>query len=178
VARPGRQAWGSGERDAGSAGAYDARHPGPPLPTGRNRAGENGRPGAGGRPAPSSRSPPGLPAPAPAAVSSSPRPPPGLFSLPSARPVLPSPSSPQRPGGTWEVSGEDSAGTEHPLRAQLASGGAGGLHAFVELGTALSPVRALFCPPCKPTGWVLLLSVRYKRKPAGPEKLTYPGSHS
>lgn len=56
---------------------------------------------------------------------------PGPGSFLRAGPVLPSPSSPQRPGGTWEVSDADSVDSEHPLCAQPSPGGTRGLLVFV-----------------------------------------------
>lgn len=70
---------------------------------------------------------------------------PGPGSFLGAGPELPSPCSPQRPGGTWEVSDVDSADTEHPLMCPAFPGRRGMAVRICparQADAALSPVEA------------------------------------
>lgn len=99
---------------------------------------------------------------------------PGPGSFLSAGPVLPSPSSPQRPGGTWEVSDVDSVDSEHPLCAQPSSGGTRGLLVFVQLGwRCTQPGLGMILSALQTCGVVtIIVIISYKRKAEGPTKLT------
>lgn len=99
---------------------------------------------------------------------------PGPGSFLSAGPVLPTPSSPQRPGGTWEVSDVDSAYTEHPLCAQPSPGSARGLLPFVQPGwRCAQPGVGMILSALQTCGVVTVtVTILYKRKAGGPAKLT------